>query len=105
MKGIEYNKLIRDRIPEIIEESGKKAVVNRIKGEELLRALNDKLKEELEEYIQSGSIEELADLVEVIYAILNFQGISVSEFNEMRENKNKYRGSFREGLLLVEVTE
>jgi predicted house-cleaning noncanonical NTP pyrophosphatase (MazG superfamily) len=105
MKGIEYNKLIRDRIPEIIEESGKKAVVNRIKGEELLRALNDKLKEELEEYIQSGSIEELADLVEVIYAILNFQGISVSEFNEMRENKNKYRGSFGEGLLLVEVTE
>lgn len=105
MKTIKYNKLIRDRIPEIIEASGKKAVVEKIQGEELLNLLNKKLFEELEEYEESGEVEELADLVEVVQAILDYKKVSLEDFNRIRENKNKSRGAFKEGLLLVEVVE
>ena len=105
MKVIKYNKLIRDRIPEIIESSGKKAIVEKIKGEELLNLLNKKLFEELKEYEESGEVEELADLVEVVQAILDYKKISIEDFNRIREKKNESRGAFKEGLLLIEVVE
>ena len=105
MKIIKYNKLIRDRIPEIIESSGKKAIVEKVEGEELLTILNKKLFEELKEYEESGQVEELADLVEVVQAILDYKNISLEDFNKIRENKNIARGGFKEGLLLVQVIE
>ena len=100
-----YNKLIRDRIPEIIESSGKKAIVEKVDGDQLLELLNKKLYEELDEYNESGEIEELADLVEVVQAILEYKGITMDDFNEVKENKNIERGRFKKGLLLVEVRE
>lgn len=105
MNIIKYNKLIRDRIPEIIEASGKKAVVEKVEGEKLLDLLNKKLFEELKEYEESGEVEELADLVEVVQAILDYKEVSIEEFNKMREKKNVTRGAFKEGLLLIEVVE
>ena len=88
MKIIKYNKLIRDRIPEIIESSDKKALVKKIEGEELLNLLNKKLSEELKEYEESGEVEEFADLVEVVHAILDYKKISVEDFNKISEKKN-----------------
>ena len=105
MTSIKYNKLVRDRIPKIIEASGKKALVKKVEGPKLLELLNKKLYEELEEYNESGEIEELADLVEVVQAILECKGISIDEFNEMKENKNMAKGGFKKGLLLLEVKE
>lgn len=105
MKVIKYNKLIRDRIPEIIETSGKKVLFEKVEGEELLNLLNKKLLEELKEYKESGEVEELADLVEVVEAILDYKNISIEEFNKLRENKNESRGAFKKGLLLIQVTE
>lgn len=105
MKTIVYNKLIRDRIPEIIEKSGKKAIVEKADGGKILDLLNTKLKEELDEYKESGNIEELADLVEVVYGILDFKGITLEEFENIREEKNKARGAFKEGLVLLKVLE
>lgn len=105
MNFIKYNKLIRDRIPEIIESSGKKAIVEKVQGEELLNLLNKKLQEELNEYKESGEVEELADLVEVVQAILDYKNVTLEEFNKIRETKNEFRGSFKEGLLLIEVVE
>lgn len=105
MKAIVYNKLIRDRIPEIIGKSGKKAVVEKVSGEKLLKLLNTKLEEELEGYKESGSIEELADLVEVVYGILDFKGITLEEFVNIREEKIRVRGAFKEGLVLLKVLE
>lgn len=105
MNIIKYNKLIRDRIPEIIEASGKKAVVEKVEGDELLDLLNKKLFEELKEYEESGEVEELADLVEVVQAILDYKEVSMEEFNKLREKKNATRGGFKKGLLLIEVVE
>ena len=105
MGSIKYNKLIRDRIPEIIEASGKKPMVEKLEGEVLLEMLDKKLWEELEEYKESGQVEELADLVEVVEAILEYKRVSLDEFHRIKENKRKSRGGFERGLLLIEVTE
>ena len=105
MTTIKYNKLIRDRIPEIIEKSGKKAIVKKVEGDQLLELLNKKLFEELDEYNESGEIEELADLLEVVQAILEYKEITTDEFNKIKENKNISKGRFKEGLLLIEVVE
>lgn len=68
MKTITYNKLVRDRIPEIIEDSGKTCEVEVIDDKTYLEMLDEKLTEELNEYCESHNIEELADLLEVVYA-------------------------------------
>lgn len=105
MTSIKYNKIIRDKIPDIIEKSGKKAIVEKVRGNQLLKLLNKKLYEELDEYNESGEIEELADLVEVVQAILEHKEITMDEFNEIKEKKNMEKGGFKEGLLLLKVTE
>ena len=87
MKVIEHNKLVRDKIPKIIEESGKQAVVYKEQGDKLLTYLNNKLQEELNEYKRNGDIEELVDLVELIYAIIHHKGVSLTEFEKLREEK------------------
>lgn len=105
MKVIKYNKLVRDKIPEIIERDGKKAKTKKVKGEEVIKLLNKKFDEELSEYKENEDIEELADLVEVVYGILHHKGISLDEFERIREEKNRKRGSFNDGIILIEVIE
>jgi len=100
---IKYDKLIRDRIPEIIEAAGSKAIVETLDKENFKKYLNIKLREEMEEYLQDGSVEELADLVEVVYALLDCKGVSLEEFEGIRAAKAKERGAFRKRLLLKEV--
>lgn len=102
-KAIKYDKLIRDRIPEIIEAAGCKAVVETLDEDSFQKYLNMKLREEMEEYLKEGSIEELADLVEVIYAILDSKGVSLEEFERIRAAKADERGAFKKRLLLKEV--
>lgn len=100
-----YNKLIRDKIPQIIEQDGKKCVVEKLNDESYIEHLNLKLGEELSEYLESESVEELADLVEVIYAILDFKNVSTSEFEKIRVEKVDKRGAFKKRLVLKEVIE
>ena len=100
-----YNKLIRDKIPQIIKQSGKQAILKQVSGQEYLDLLNAKLGEELQEYLDSESVEELADLVEVVYAILEHKNVSLQEFEVIRKQKVKERGAFEEKLLLIEVND
>lgn len=100
-----YNKLIRDKIPEIITKSGKKSVVQKVDGEEYFRLLNEKLGEELNEYMETYDVEELADLVEIIYAILDYKRVDLEEFESIRQQKAEERGAFKEGLVLLKVFE
>ena len=98
-----YNKLVRDKIPQIIKQSGKQAILKKVSGKEYLELLNAKLGEELQEYLDSESVEELADLVEVVYAILDDKKISLQEFELIRMQKVQERGAFKKKLLLKEV--
>lgn len=104
-KRITYNKLVRDRIPEIIEESGKRCKVRVLDDEEYLRMIDAKLDEELAEYHKDQNIEELADLLEVIYAAVSARGYDAKQLEEVRAAKAEERGGFQKRLLLVETEE
>lgn len=102
---IQYNKAVRDRIPDIIRASGKECEVKVLAKDEFVEALAQKLQEELDEYRQSGDVAELADLVEVVYAIVEHKGISMADFERLREEKLRARGGFKKRLLLTWVRE
>ncbi len=99
----EYDKLIRDRIPEIIESQGKKCKIEKMDEDEFSIYLKKKLKEEVDEFQESGEIHEIVDIYEVILAILDTKDISLEEFEEIRQNKASERGRFEENLKLLEV--
>lgn len=105
MPTIPYNKLVRDKIPEIIEQSGKVCVCEILSDEQYIKALNEKLLEEIREYLESGTVEELADISEVIYAILEYKRISLAEFEKVQLEKRETRGGFKDKFFLKEVKE
>ena len=105
MKTITYHKLVRDRIPEIIEQSGKQCVCSTLSESDFLLLLDQKLNEELLEYQESKSMEELADLLEVIHAVALARGSSIGEVEQIRIQKAEKRGGFEKRILLKSVTE
>ena len=100
---IVYNKLVRDKVPEIIEASGKICETEILSDEEYLQMLDKKLDEELAEYHQEQNIEELADLLEVLYATAKARGYSIEELEQVRVDKKKARGGFDMKILLKSV--
>ena len=105
MKTIRYHKLVRDRIPEIIERAGKTCTWSVLSEEDYLKLLDEKLNEELAEYQESKSMEELADLMEVIRAVAVARGSSIEEVERIRKEKAEKRGGFEKRILLESVTE
>ena len=103
MKTITYNKLVRDRIPEIIEKSGNRCVTEILSDEEYIEMLDKKLDEELAEYHKDKNVEELADLLEVIYACAQARGFSLEELENVRGAKADKRGAFKDKILLIET--
>ena len=102
---IEYDKLIRDRIPEIIEQSGQKCIIEELDTDTYIRYLDQKLDEELEEYQADKSLEELADLLEVMYAVVRARGYTTEELERVRKQKAEKRGGFEKRLRLKGVIE
>lgn len=98
-----YDKLVRDKIPEIIMKSGKTCLVEVLDNDKYVDLLDKKLFEEMLEYHQDKSVEELADIVEVIYAIAKSRGLSVEEFEKIRNKKADERGGFDKKILLKSV--
>ena len=105
MKTIQYHKLVRDRIPEIIEAQGKTCKVSTLSDEDYLKMIDAKLDEELAEYHADQNIEELADLMEVIYAAVKARGYSAEDLEKVRTQKVEKRGAFEKKVLLEEVME
>ena len=102
---MQYHKLIRDRIPEIIEADGKTCTWETLSEEAYLQLLDKKLNEELAEYQESKSLEELADLLEVIRAVVKARGWTMEELEQVRAEKAAERGGFEKKILLKEVWE
>lgn len=101
----QYHKLVRDRIPDIIEKAGKTCRTEILGDETYLAMLDEKLNEELVEYQESKSLEELADLLEVMEAVVTARGYTWEELLAVKAEKKAARGGFEEKLLLLEVTE
>lgn len=100
-----YQKLVRDRIPEIIEADGKTCVTETLSDSRYLEMLDAKLAEELAEYRESKSLEELADLLEVMRAVVQARDWTWEQLEQVRQEKAVQRGGFEKKILLKEVIE
>ncbi|XWN52291.1 nucleoside triphosphate pyrophosphohydrolase [Anoxybacillus flavithermus] len=102
-----YNKLVRDLIPKIIEEAGKTFTTRTLSDEEYRQELRKKAFEELEEYMNASddvtAMEELADLLEIIYALAECHGATMEQVEAIRASKAEQRGGFKEKIFLIEV--
>ena len=103
MLTITYNKLVRDRIPEIIQSTGKQCETQVLCDSEYLEKLDEKLVEELQESQESKSLEELADIMEVIYAVAVARGYTLQQLESVRAEKAKSRGGFEHKIMLKNV--
>lgn len=98
-----YNKLVRDRIPEIIEKAGKKPTTRELSEEEMEKHLIQKLEEEVEEFKENQDFEELADILEVIENIVRFRGENMRSLERIKSDKKTDRGGFEKRILLESV--
>lgn len=102
-----YNKLVRDRIPQIIEASGKTCTTRVLAPSEHLGEIKTKMQEEALEFLKAANekdaIEELADILELVHAALQVYGVSYDELEAVRQQKKDKRGGFAEGVYLIEV--
>ncbi len=106
MAEINYDKLVRDRIPEIIEEAGKQCTTHRVEDRaEKIDYLVQKIEEELEEYEESGEKEELADILEAFYSLLELENMDLDDLERIRVKKKEKRGGFSKGIILEQVSE
>lgn len=103
-KTVYYQKLVRDKIPEIIASTGKTCRTRILSREEYIAKLDEKLGEELAEYQDSKSLEELADLLEVMEAVARARGYTWDALLQVRDDKRAKRGGFEDRILLEEVT-
>jgi len=104
MKAV-HDKAVRDRIPEIIQAAGKECAFEQVSEEVFLKLLQNKLKEEVAEYLAEPSLEELADIQEVLLAIVRLSGYSQEDLEAVRKEKAQRRGGFEKRLLLKYVLE
>ena len=100
-----YNKLVRDRIPEIIEGSGAKCKTRILSDDEYIKMVDAKLDEELAEYHDDQNIEELADLLELVRAAAVARGYTLEDLEFVRAEKARKRGGFDEKIFLIETVE
>lgn len=100
-----YNKLVRDKIPKIINNDNRKAITRILNNEEYLTELNKKVLEEANEFIEANSIEELGDLMEVINAIMKLKGYKMEEIYKVMRDKADKKGAFDEKIYLEYVEE
>lgn len=100
-----YEKLVRDRIPEIILKSGHKPFVRTLEHSEYYKELKKKLIEEVAEFIESDDISEVADILEVLEAINKHRGFSADEVRDIRMRKAERNGQFKDRIFLEKVEE
>lgn len=100
-----YNKLVRDKIPEIIRADGKTPVTRILDKKEYLKELISKLKEKVAEFEAEPSVEELADVKEVMIAIREAMDIHAGELEDARRKKANANGRFKNRIFLKGVKE
>jgi predicted house-cleaning noncanonical NTP pyrophosphatase (MazG superfamily) len=101
-----YNKLVRDRIPEIIARGGKIYNTRILDEAEYKTELRTKLVEELNEYLEASensAMEELADILELLHALTAIHGSTVEQLESIRSDKVEERGGFKERIFLIDV--
>lgn len=97
---MKFDKLVRDKIPQIIHKKGQKAITHIANNNEYWQKLKEKLAEEVKEFTDNASIEELADILEVLEAISKFKKFSQSKILLTKRQKAYQRGKFNKRIIL-----
>jgi predicted house-cleaning noncanonical NTP pyrophosphatase (MazG superfamily) len=100
---MKYNKLVRDKIPNIIKEDGKNPIIHIANEEEYWEKIKEKLNEEVDEFLKESNEEEISDILEVIDAICKFKEFDENEINKIKKQKAEKRGRFDNKIILDEV--
>lgn len=100
-----YNKLVRDKIPQIITQQGERPHIRILEEAEYIRCLEEKLDEEVGEYHRDKNTEELADILEVVFALGDSLGCSRQALLDLCQKKREARGGFQERIFLVSKDE
>lgn len=100
-----YNKLIRDNNVKLMEDKGCKVCYEILDDKRYGEELDKKLKEEVIEFLESYNIEEMADIIEVIYAIMEYRGITINDVEKIRIEKRERKGAFKKRIFLKTVDE
>ncbi|MDA1817638.1 nucleoside triphosphate pyrophosphohydrolase [Bacillus cereus] len=104
-----YNKLVRNKIPQIIKNNGKTPTTRILPQDEYIKEICKKTQEELTEYLEATTkehkLEELSDLLELINALAEHEGTTLEEINDIRKKKAEERGGFSDRVFLIEVTD
>lgn len=102
-----YNKLVRDKIPQVIEKTNKQFSTRILSKEEYMVEVKKKMNEELEEYQEAATneeaVEELADLLELVHAAVKIHGATIEQLEEVRRAKAEKRDGFEKRIFLIEV--
>lgn len=98
-----HNKLVRDKIPDLIEANGEVSITHRASDEEYNQKLREKLNEEVNEFLKSDNPEELADIIEVVHALGETMDFDKEKLESLRLKKSEERGSFRDRIILDET--
>ena len=100
---MEYNKLVRDKIPEIIKRDNKEPVIHLAEDKEYSEKLIEKLKEEVNEFAESLDEKEFVDILEVMEAISKFEDFDVKELDKLKKDKSEKRGKFDKKIILDRI--
>lgn len=102
---MKYNKLVRDKIPEIIKSKGAVPITHIASDKEYRQKLKDKLYEEVNEFLENPNKEELADILEVVDALCDLYKIDKNKLEQIRKEKAEKRGGFKDKIILEETKE
>jgi len=100
---MKYNKLVRDKIPEHIKSEGRLPITHIANNKEYGKKLKEKLQEEIKEFFKNETIEEMADIQEVINAICCYKRFNKKKLESIRKKKAKDRGAFKKKIILEEA--
>jgi predicted house-cleaning noncanonical NTP pyrophosphatase (MazG superfamily) len=95
-----YNKLVRDKIPEIIRAKGTECEIEIATEDKRYELLEEKLKEEVNEFLEDKNLEELADIMEVLFELADSLGYDEAALLNARKKKRYERGGFKDGIVL-----
>ncbi len=100
---MQFHKLVRDRIPEIIKQHGEIPIIHIADEQEYHEKLREKLREEIEEFLVNEDAEELADVLEVLHALCELKHLDMQQIEAIRIEKREKRGGFAQKIILDAV--